>query len=264
MKRLHHRTDMNITSLQIAELRGVLSKFNIEELFDERGEEGIYIVKYKEDYFEFIIKRIDFFSFTTIIRDIHCKAPKSEKKSCWQDVVSEFDRWVREVAGEIRYRPEFKGVDRKEKLFSKTIQKYSKKFIKIYNQARQAELNGLDEICGLGYRKAFEFLVKDYVIQGKSGEEKREIRKEHFLGKIIDKHIPNDEVKKLAHRASWLGNDHAHYFKEWKRKTLEDLKKLIDLVVSWIELDSKLKEESNRIEKSMPGKKKAAKKEIIL
>ena len=250
---------MNITSLQIAELRGVLSKFNIEELFDERGEEGIYIVKYKEGYFEFIVKRIDYFSFTTTIRNIHCKAPKNERKSCWQDVVSEFDRWVREVAGEIRYRPEFKGVDRKEKMFSKTIQKYSKKFIEIYNQARQAERSGLDEICGLGYRKAFEFLVKDYAMRGKSTEEKRRIKKLKLVN-CINLYILNDDVNRLSHRIRDLGNDHTHYVKKWKGKTLEDLKKLIDLVIDWMEMEDKVKEESRKIEKSMPDKKEAAKK----
>src|ERR1043166_3097052 len=41
------------------------------------------------------------------------------------------------------------------------------KFIKTYLQSLVAESNGLDEIAGMGYRKAIEYLVKDWAIQNK-------------------------------------------------------------------------------------------------
>lgn len=48
--------------------------------------------------------------------------------------------------------------------FSKEISMLTPKFIEIYQQAEKAENSGLTELCGIGYRKALEFLVKDYAI----------------------------------------------------------------------------------------------------
>ncbi|KKK63091.1 hypothetical protein LCGC14_2997790, partial [marine sediment metagenome] len=44
------------------------------------------------------------------------------------------------------------------------IKEVSKSFCEIYKQASYAESYGLNEICGVGYRKSLEFLVKDYLI----------------------------------------------------------------------------------------------------
>ena len=46
--------------------------------------------------------------------------------------------------------------------FSEEIEKISPAFVNIYNQAYAAEQLQLDEISGVGYRKALEFLIKDY------------------------------------------------------------------------------------------------------
>jgi len=40
----------------------------------------------------------------------------------------------------------------------------SETFCEIYKQASCAESYGLNEICGVGYRKSLEFLVKDFLI----------------------------------------------------------------------------------------------------
>nr|WP_054756719.1 hypothetical protein [Liquorilactobacillus satsumensis] len=47
-------------------------------------------------------------------------------------------------------------------------------FKKIYDQSLQAESMGLDEIAGVGYRKAIEFLLKEFVIS-KNPEKRSEI-----------------------------------------------------------------------------------------
>src|SRR5947209_9012383 len=47
---------------------------------------------------------------------------------------------------------------------AETISNISPNFHKIYNEAYKAEQFGLMEICGVGYRKALEFLIKDYLI----------------------------------------------------------------------------------------------------
>ena len=49
------------------------------------------------------------------------------------------------------------------KEFSDVINSISPNFTVIYNQAFSAEQQNLTEICGVGYRKALEYLIKDYI-----------------------------------------------------------------------------------------------------
>lgn len=60
-----------------------------------------------------------------------------------------------------RLYPEFQKVD---KYSNELIKTFSLKFIEIYNQALKAEAIELNEISEMGFRKALEFLIKDYVI----------------------------------------------------------------------------------------------------
>jgi hypothetical protein len=119
--------------------------------------------------------------------------------------------------------------------FTDTIKQISSNFCEIYNQALSAEEDGLLEICGVGYRKALEFLVKDYLIKNNADRE-MEIKKK-FLGNCIEQDISNDNIKTMAKRAAWLGNDETHYLRKWEGKDLNDLKKLIDATLYWIEME---------------------------
>lgn len=124
--------------------------------------------------------------------------------------------------------------------FSERIQKVSPQFAVIYNQAAQAENEGLTEICGLGYRRAVEFLVKDFVIS-----KKPEVT-EHVLNmplvQCIKEYIENENVKHVAARVVWLGNDHAHYVPKHTDKDLSDLKALVSLTVKWIDMELETEE----------------------
>jgi len=128
--------------------------------------------------------------------------------------------------------------------FSNEIKETSKSFCDIYNQAYNAEMEGLLDICGAGYRKALEFLVKDYSIS-KHPESKSDIEKS-FLSKCIETYIDDKRIKDCAEMAAWLGNDESHYLKRWIDKDLNDLKILIKLSEKWIEsnvLTEKYKED---------------------
>ncbi|HHI02849.1 MAG TPA: DUF4145 domain-containing protein [candidate division Zixibacteria bacterium] len=114
--------------------------------------------------------------------------------------------------------------------FSPIIKKISSKFRKIYYQAKLAESNGLLEICGCGYRRSLEFLIRDYLIF--TGEEESEITKLHFSECI--KRIDDTNIKTVAQRAAWLGNDATHYYIIWKDYDLTNLKELIELTINWI------------------------------
>lgn len=119
--------------------------------------------------------------------------------------------------------------------FSDEIHNLSPNFVKIYNQAFMAEQSGLNEICGSGYRKALEFLIKDYAIKLSPADE-GDIKKK-FLKPCIVTYIQHPQVEFLAERAAWLGNDEAHYERKWVEKDVQDLKMLIKLTVSYIEME---------------------------
>lgn len=123
----------------------------------------------------------------------------------------------------------------KEVPFSPEIANISPSFIKIYNEAFFAEQHNLFEICGVGYRKSLEFLVKDYLIS--KNPSKAEVIKKKFLGNCIKENVTDTKIKAVAERAVWLGNDETHYVKLWEEKTLHDLKRLISLTVHWIEME---------------------------
>lgn len=134
-----------------------------------------------------------------------------------------------------------------EKAFSETINRNFENFKKIYNQALEAEHHNLDEIAGMGYRKALEFLIKDFLILNKS-ERKKDIE-EWALGKCINELVDNEHLKKVASRATWLGNDQVHYKKVYTENDINDLKVLIEISIRWIETIFLTEEYEEKIEK---------------
>lgn len=116
--------------------------------------------------------------------------------------------------------------------FSDEIEELSEMFVKIYTQAKTAEDMGLDEVCGAGYRKALEFLVKDYVI-ATDPESEKEV-KELSLGLVIANKIDDEKIRTTAGLAKDKGNDEIHYIKKMEKLSLKDMKKLIRLTTNWI------------------------------
>lgn len=125
--------------------------------------------------------------------------------------------------------------EHKKREFPPEIKKVSENFVQIYGEAEIAEHENLSEICGVGYRKALEFLIKDYLINQFS-DSKEEI-KSKSLGNCISEMIKNERIKEIARRATWLGNDETHYFRKWEDKDLVDLKKLIEITVHFISME---------------------------
>lgn len=121
--------------------------------------------------------------------------------------------------------------------FSQIIKSLSQQFVAIYTQSASAESNGLNEIAGMGYRKAFEFLIKDYLIKEHDTPEEQEKIKKLPLAKCITNYVIDPRIKDMASRAAWLGNDQTHYLKKHTDKDTKDLKILIDLTLRWIELE---------------------------
>ncbi len=132
-------------------------------------------------------------------------------------------------------------------VYSERIQKASPFFCEIYDQAYKAEQMQLLQVCGPGYRKSLEFLIKDYVSELNPGEADK--IKEMWLARCIETYVTDANIKETAKRAVWLGNDETHYVRKWEDKDLQDLKKLIGLTTHWIEA-AKLTEE---LLQSMPA-----------
>lgn len=120
-------------------------------------------------------------------------------------------------------------------VFSGEISKLSPKFVETYNQAEVAESSNLYEICGSGYRKALEFLVKDFIISQKPDCE--DDVKSEMLGACISSHIDNSRIKSLSKASAWIGNDETHYVRKHEDYGLKEMKAFIMAMVSYIETE---------------------------
>lgn len=116
------------------------------------------------------------------------------------------------------------------------IESVSPSFVEIYDQSSSAEILGLSQIAGVGYRKALEFLIKDYLIsQTQDPDEILRIKRKP-LGNCINENVDNPQLKIVSSRAVWLGNDQTHYDQRFSEMDISDLKRMIRLSVHWISL----------------------------
>ncbi len=119
--------------------------------------------------------------------------------------------------------------------FSDRINALSPDFVEIYHQSQSAENHGLMSICGMGYRKALEFLVKDYAIHLHPDDE--ESIKSKMLSPCIQTYIDNNRIKSLAIASAWIGNDETHYVRKQEDYDVSDLKVFIQAAVAFIDSD---------------------------
>lgn len=117
--------------------------------------------------------------------------------------------------------------------FPESIAEVSPTFCEIYGQVENAKADGLDQLVGIGLRKALEFLVKDFS-KSEHPDKTAEIERTS-LGKCIDTYISDHNVLQCAKRAAWLGNDETHYIRKWTDKDVSDLYLLVRLTVNWID-----------------------------
>jgi len=139
--------------------------------------------------------------------------------------------------------------------FETEISTVSPSFVLIYNQSAAAQSIGLDLLCGPGYRKALEFLIKDFLksLHPNNPAKHAEIENTQ-LGACIANHVQDAKLRLTASRATWLGNDETHYLKKWADKDVGDLKKLIELTLHWVSVEIL----TGDLERSMPDPKTTA------
>lgn len=128
---------------------------------------------------------------------------------------------------ELSYNPPIE-TDIPEKI--KTI---SDEFPEIYTQALTAKQAGLNQIYGIGLRKALEFLVKDFAIYLHT--DKTEDIKKKPLGYVIDHYFEEfSDITALFKAATWIGNDETHYERKHPNKDAETIKRFISVTMSQI------------------------------
>lgn len=104
----------------------------------------------------------------------------------------------------------------------------------IYLQALRAEQEQLNHIAGIGYRKALEFFVKDFVIINQPGDKKKIIKM--LLKQVIDTYIDDETLKTFATASTYIGNDETHYSRKHSDKDLESLKKYLHGFLHYMDL----------------------------
>jgi hypothetical protein len=161
-------------------------------------------------------------------------------------------RYVAPVHGGLYAFAGFGKVTIAKKEFSPAIREVSEQFCLVYNEAYAAEQHDYKLICGPGYRKSLEFLIKDYAIVLEP--EKAESIKARMIGNVISEFIQHPKIVAIAKRAAWLGNDETHYVRKWEEKDVQDLKELIDLTIHWIEIERATQD----VELDMPDSTKKA------
>lgn len=116
------------------------------------------------------------------------------------------------------------------------IEQVSPNFIEIYSQATLAESEKLYQIAGVGYRKAAEFLIKDYAIS--KNPDKIDHIKKTMLGSVIGEYLKDfPKIQSLAKAIAWIGNDETHYQRRHDDKDIQDLKRFIKASAQFIAAD---------------------------
>lgn len=134
----------------------------------------------------------------------------------------------------------------KEISFSDNINELSPTFVSLYNQASVAENNiQIYGLAGIGYRKALEYLIKDYLIKMKHQDKDTIIKMD--LGNCVNK--LDDRMKTISKASIWIGNDETHYFRKNPEYDIEDLKSFIDVLIHIIEIDFATEKAENLVKK---------------
>lgn len=126
------------------------------------------------------------------------------------------------------------------------IDEISQEFKNIITQSSNAEALKFDHLAGIGYRKAIEFLVKDYLIKCKDEDESKVSTQQ--LGQCISD-IDDIRINNLARAASWIGNDETHYVRKHVDKDVQDLKKFLHALTALVSLEISISEANEFIKK---------------
>ncbi len=128
---------------------------------------------------------------------------------------------------------------KKDIILQQEVFDISPKFYDIFNQCLIAKKNGLFHLYGMGFRKAIEQLVTDFIIHENPDDKERILEKN--LHKRIDNYIKESDLKTKLLACKWLGNNETHYDNCNSKEDLEFLEILIDDIIQHINRELRLK-----------------------
>lgn len=123
--------------------------------------------------------------------------------------------------------------------FNKLIEDMSPRFVEMYKQSFNAEQLGNIDLAGMGYRASLEVLIKDYALFF-TLDKKEDIAKNN-LNNVIGKYFKAETGIVAADVVRKLGNDYAHWEKEFSDLSLEILKAYLEIFIKQIEVKLMLK-----------------------
>lgn len=128
--------------------------------------------------------------------------------------------------------------------FSETFQKKFPQFVEIYEQSQSAEDQELNLIAGMGYRKAVEFLVTDYLLQfvDKSIVTDDWINNPSTTFNQKINKIQDNRIKSVAKAISWIGNDETHTIRRNPDYDITNMKQFIRALISLIEYEQTIQD----------------------
>lgn len=131
----------------------------------------------------------------------------------------------------------------KEVFFSPEMVEKFPEFVNIYNQSQRAQDDGLNQIAGMGFRKALEFLVTDFLLSYPPDGVDEEWLKDPktSLSNKIEK-LENQRIKKISKAISFIGNDETHYTRRHPEHDVESIKSFIKALLSDVENEMTLLE----------------------
>ena len=123
-------------------------------------------------------------------------------------------------------------------------------FISILQQAKFAEDHGLDKLAGMGYRKALEFLVTDYLISLNIENAPTDWLQnpKTTLSQKIER-LPNEKLITLAQATAYIGNDETHYSRQHPEHGIDSIKMFLKAILSDIDNERVYKEAQRIIDK---------------
>ena len=120
----------------------------------------------------------------------------------------------------------------------KSIKTGFPEFYNLYLQAALAEAKGCVDICGAGFRRALESLVKNYATQ-LFPESADTINKEKLMQTI--NRIDGPKIQTLAKASTWLGNDQTHLQVKHPDYGIDDMKAFIKALCYFILMENEFK-----------------------
>ncbi|MCD8511921.1 MAG: DUF4145 domain-containing protein [Bacillus sp. (in: Bacteria)] len=122
----------------------------------------------------------------------------------------------------------------KNRTFPQLLCEMSPRFVEMYNHSQTAEqLNHID-LAGMGYRASLEILIKDFALYFE--KDSKETIADLSLNNAIGKYFKSDEGIVSADVVRKLGNDYAHWEKEYEQFNIDVLKGYLEIFITQIHL----------------------------